>query len=74
MLAQGQSSSVKRGGVAADVSSEWIFLKKKKITVFILSPDFNLEYIKKLQNPQYSISISEKTEKFQKNFRKNRKS
>ena len=30
MLAQGQSSSVKRGGLAADVSSGLIFLKKKK--------------------------------------------
>ena len=33
MLAQGQSSSEKRGGLAADVSSGLIFLgKKKKIT------------------------------------------
>ena len=31
MLAQGQSSSAKRGGLAADVSSGLIFLKKKKI-------------------------------------------
>ena len=30
MLAQGQSSSAKRGGLAADVSSGLIFLKKKK--------------------------------------------
>ena len=30
MLAQGQSSSAKRGGLAADVSSELIFLKNKK--------------------------------------------
>ena len=30
MLAQGQSSSAKRGGVAADVSSELIVLKKNK--------------------------------------------
>ena len=29
MLAQGQSSSAKRGGSAADVSSGLIFLKKK---------------------------------------------
>ena len=29
MLAQGQSSSAKRGGLAADVSSGVIFLKKK---------------------------------------------
>ena len=29
MLAQGQSSSAKRGGLAADVSSRLIFLKKK---------------------------------------------
>ena len=29
MLAQGQSSSAKRGGLAADVSSGLIFLKKK---------------------------------------------
>ena len=28
MLAQGQSSSAKRGGLAADVSSELIFQKK----------------------------------------------
>ena len=30
MLAQGQSSSAKRGGLAADVSSGLIFLKKQK--------------------------------------------
>ena len=30
MLAQGQSSSAKRGGMGADVSSGLIFLKKKK--------------------------------------------
>ena len=30
MLAQGQSSSAKRGRLAADVSSGLIFLKKKK--------------------------------------------
>ena len=30
MLAWGQSSSAKRGGLAADVSSRLIFLKKKK--------------------------------------------
>ena len=30
MLAQGQSSSAKVGGLAADVSSGLIFLKKKK--------------------------------------------
>ena len=32
MLARGQSSSAKRGGLAADVSSGLIFLQKKKIT------------------------------------------
>ena len=31
MLAQGQSSSAKRGGLAADVSSGLVFLKKKEI-------------------------------------------
>ena len=31
MLAQGQSSSAKRGGLVADVSSGLIFLKKKII-------------------------------------------
>ena len=31
MLAQGQSSSAKKGGLAVDVSSGLIFLKKKKI-------------------------------------------
>ena len=31
MLAQGQSSSAKRGGLAADVSSGLMFLKNKKI-------------------------------------------
>ena len=31
MLAQGQCSSAKRGGLAADVSSELIFKKKRKI-------------------------------------------
>ena len=30
MLAQGQSSSAKRGGLAADVSSGLIFLKQKQ--------------------------------------------
>ena len=30
MLAQGQSSSAKRGGLAVDVSSGLIFLRKKK--------------------------------------------
>ena len=30
MLAQGQSSSAKRGGLVADVSSGLIFLKKRK--------------------------------------------
>ena len=30
MLAQGQSSSAKTGGLAADVNSGLIFLKKKK--------------------------------------------
>ena len=30
MLAQGQSSSAKRGGLAVDVCSGLIFLKKKK--------------------------------------------
>ena len=30
MLAQGQSSSAKRGGLAGDISSELILLKKKK--------------------------------------------
>ena len=33
MLAQGQSSSAKRGGLAADVSSGLIFLKKVKIKI-----------------------------------------
>ena len=32
MLAQGQSSSAKRGGLAADVNSGLIFLKKKRKT------------------------------------------
>ena len=31
MLAQGQSSSAKRGGLVADVSSRLIFLKKQKM-------------------------------------------
>ena len=31
MLAQGQSSSAKRGGLAADISSGLIFLKKKNV-------------------------------------------
>ena len=31
MLAQGQFSSAKRGGLAADVNSGLIFLKKKKM-------------------------------------------
>ena len=41
MLAQGQSSSAKRGGLAADVSSGLIVLKKKKEnnSVYILNPE-----------------------------------
>ena len=38
MLAQGQSSSAKRGGLAADVSSGLIFLKKinkQKLKIFL---------------------------------------
>ena len=35
MLAQGQSSSAKRGGLAADVSSGLIFLKKKKCKKYL---------------------------------------
>ena len=36
MLAQGQSSSVKRGGLVAEVSSGLIFLKKiKKMHIFL---------------------------------------
>ena len=35
MLARGQSSSAKRGGLAADVSSGLIFLKKKEETFYI---------------------------------------
>ena len=41
MLAQGHSSSAKRGGLAADVSSGLIFLKKKSqngIYTIILNP------------------------------------
>ena len=34
MLAQGQSSSAKRGGLVADVSSGLIFLKKQKKNPF----------------------------------------
>ena len=44
MLAQGQSSSAKRGGLAADVSSGLIFLKKKNLTLLyntIHSPHSN---------------------------------
>ena len=37
MLAQGQSSSAKRGGLAADVSSGLIFLRKKKKTSNLFS-------------------------------------
>ena len=39
MLAQGQSSSAKRGGLVVDVSSEPIFLKtnkQTKITAYLL--------------------------------------
>ena len=35
MLAQGQSSSAERGGVAMDVSPGLIFLKKKKSISFV---------------------------------------
>ena len=36
MLAQGQASSAKRGGLAADVSSGLIFQKKKKTKSFLV--------------------------------------
>ena len=39
MLAQGQSSSAKRGGLVADVSSGLIFLKRKKQTHKYSYPD-----------------------------------
>ena len=49
MLAQGQSSSAKRGGLAADVSSGLIFLKKKKtrLPVFFWSlfTYFSIEFL-----------------------------
>ena len=35
MLAQGQSSSAKRGGLAADVSSGLIFIKRKKKKIVV---------------------------------------
>ena len=35
MLAQDQSSSAKRGGLAADVSSGLIFLKKKRSDIIV---------------------------------------
>ena len=41
MLAQGQSSSAKRGGLAADVSSGLIFLKKQKSDPTIRSQQEN---------------------------------
>ena len=40
MLAQDQSSSAKRGGLAADVSSELIFLKKKKKYIYSVTSSF----------------------------------
>ena len=43
MLAQGQSSSAKRGGLAADVSSELIFLKTKKIYCYLLASTVAVE-------------------------------
>ena len=40
MLSQGQSSSAKRGGMVADVSSGLIFLKKQKLAaLFFAAPD-----------------------------------
>ena len=42
MLAQGQSSSAKKGGLAADVSSGLIFLKKKKKQLYFNFQEFFL--------------------------------
>ena len=39
MLAQGHSSSAKREGLAADISSGLIFLKRKKASVVIQARD-----------------------------------
>ena len=42
MLAQDQSSSAKRGGLAADVSSGLIFLKEKKAPLDRYIKSFNI--------------------------------
>ena len=48
MLAQGQSSSAKRGRLAVDVSSGLIFLKKKKVVFIVMK--MKDEYI-----PRHSV-------------------
>ena len=47
MLAQRQSSSAKRGGLAVDVSSGLIFLKKKDIKLFLFVDDM-IVYVENL--------------------------
>ena len=53
MSAQGQSSSAKRGGLAADVSSGLIFLKKKG--------NISLESITKLSNGNIRVLNTQKS-------------
>ena len=51
MLAQGQSSPAKRGGLAV-VSSGLIFLKKKKVVLLDFSPNINvIKYFNDILRP-----------------------
>ena len=56
MLAQGQSSSAKRGGLAVDVSSGLIFLKKKKNRSLNISlPQLSLQKSEDDKKQQYTV-------------------
>ena len=57
MLAQGQSSSAKRGGLAADVSSGLIFLRKKKKNL-----QFKTRYTSVFSPKSATYSLAESTQ------------
>ena len=56
MLAQGQPSSAKRGGLAV-VSSGLIFLKKKKKVNIVMSPNQKLSSIKSGQLTRFPVLL-----------------